>query len=140
MNVRPNSAVTDKRKAVDRSKDHRRRENHNRHLSKPSLTSQTGRTLADFWPPISGRSVTHAFGCSEPYCHKLKCRAEESSEQFPVVDTAAIVPVVQRILLFDVAAAEVAAAQQTDFMALSVQRFYEALCPSGASITYLPVQ
>ena len=40
MNVRPSSAVTDKRKSVSRSKCHRRRENHNKHLSKgPQLIS-----------------------------------------------------------------------------------------------------
>ena len=114
MNVRPSSAVTDKRKSVSRSKCHRRRENHNKHLSKPDLTSQTKRTLADFLPPGSGRSVTHAPVCSEPSSlpplgHILLCRAEESSEQFLVVDTATFVPIAQRMVI-DVAAAEVAAA------------------------------
>ena len=117
MNVRPSSAVPVNK---SNSKGQRRRENHNKHLSKTNLTSLTERTLADFWPPGSGRSVTHAPVCSEPSCHILTCRAEESSEQSSVVGTATMVPVVQRMVI-DVAAAEVAAAEQIVFMKHSAQ-------------------
>ena len=43
-NVRPIAAVP-----VNKSKGQRRREKHNKHSSKPNLTSRTERTLAEFW-------------------------------------------------------------------------------------------
>ena len=114
-NVQPIAAVP-----MNKSKGQRRQEKHNKHSSKPNLTSRTERTLADFWPPGSGRSITNAPVCSEPSCHILKCRAKNSSEQSPLVGTTTTVPVAQRMAI-DVEAVEVAAAQQTVSMKHSVQ-------------------